>query len=113
MSISFIFERQDGFRDHRTPGWIESWSLNGGQDALSPGTFLHTHREMRWTMPAHCLRPWLPDNFCKSNPLAVWHSLHTGYAPLLDIQRKSTHYPPGVPTHPSLSVWLLSQGCAL
>ena len=34
MSISFIFERQDGFRDHQIPGWIESRSLNGGQDGL-------------------------------------------------------------------------------
>ena len=27
-------EVKDGLGDHRTPGWIEVWSLNGGQDGL-------------------------------------------------------------------------------
>ena len=34
MSIFLHFEGQDGFGDHPTPGWIELWSLNGGQDGL-------------------------------------------------------------------------------
>ena len=36
MSIfPFILEGQDGFPDHRTPGWISSWSINGGQDGFT------------------------------------------------------------------------------
>ena len=31
---SIIKEGQDGLGDHRTPGWIELWSPNGGQDGL-------------------------------------------------------------------------------
>ena len=29
-----MFEDRDCFGDHRTPGWIESWSPNGGQYGL-------------------------------------------------------------------------------
>ena len=31
---SIIKEGQDGLGDNRTPGWIELWSPNGGQDGL-------------------------------------------------------------------------------
>ena len=53
MSILLHFEGQDGFGDHRTPGWIEPWSLNGGQDGLCdprvPGLGVRYVRYIRYT----------------------------------------------------------------
>ena len=34
MSFFLKIEVLDGLGAHRTPGWIELWSPNGGQDGL-------------------------------------------------------------------------------
>ena len=46
-------EVKDGLGDHQTPGWIESWNPNGGQDGLCnrqvPGLGVRYVRYVRYT----------------------------------------------------------------
>ena len=54
MSIFLNFEGQDGLGGHRTPGWIELSSHNGGQDGPSRMT------QVPLGGPSHPLRPLHP-----------------------------------------------------
>ena len=52
MSIFLHFDGQDDLGDHRTPGRIESWSLNGGQDGLCDPR-VHVGGPLRPLRPLH------------------------------------------------------------
>ena len=64
-------EVKDGLGDHRTPGWIEMWSPNEGQDGLCdhhvPGLGVRYVRYVRYTPLALGLSAfwgWAPSVFC-------------------------------------------------
>ena len=65
------FEGKDGLGDHRTPGWIELWIPNGGQDGLchrlSPGQLRVGVRYVR---------------YIRYTPLALGMSASWGLGPL-------------------------------
>ena len=64
-------EVKDGLGAHRTPGWIELWSPNGGQDGLChrhvPGLGVRYFRYVRYTPLALGLSAFwgrAPSVFC-------------------------------------------------
>ena len=70
-------EVKEGLGAHRIPGWIESWSPNGGQDGLCdrhvPGFGVRYVRYVRYTplalgLSAFCGRPPLVFCFLFSPP---------------------------------------------
>ena len=70
-------EGKDGLGDHRTPGWIELWIPNGGQDGLchrlSPGQLRVGVRYVRY---ARYVR------YVRYTPLALGLSASWGLGPL-------------------------------